>query len=157
MVASSSADVDAPDRLPAASPRDSLDSIPPPPRSASKKPADIHPAAFGFRGVAALLPMPNFVLLDKNRSDLARLLIAMMQAREAVNRQAWSHPQEPKREDWRDDVSADPPSPRRHRCVQAVPMGSLSTFLSGLVVCSDTHLHRTLFGLVRIGLARGCG
>ena len=52
--------------------------------------------------------MPNFVLLDINRSDIACLLAAMLQAREAVGRRSWSHPQEPASDDWWADVLADP-------------------------------------------------
>jgi hypothetical protein len=36
---------------------------------------------------------PNFALLDANRPEVARLIAAMVQARDAVGR--WSHPQEP--------------------------------------------------------------
>ena len=52
--------------------------------------------------------MPNFVLLDTGRPDMAHLLIAMLQARQAVERRSWSHPQEPISEDWWADVLADP-------------------------------------------------
>jgi hypothetical protein len=38
---------------------------------------------------------PNFVLLDSSRPDIANLVIAMLQARDAVERRSWSHPQEP--------------------------------------------------------------
>jgi hypothetical protein len=38
---------------------------------------------------------PNFVLLDATLPDVARLLIAMVQARDAVDSRSWSHPQEP--------------------------------------------------------------
>jgi hypothetical protein len=37
---------------------------------------------------------PNFVLLDGTLPDIARLLIAMVQARDAVESRSWSHPQE---------------------------------------------------------------
>jgi hypothetical protein len=49
--------------------------------------------------------MPNFELLDTNRPDIARLLTAMVQAREAVDKRSWSHPQELASEDWWADVS----------------------------------------------------
>ena len=76
---------------------------------------------FGFRGVAALpWPMPNFVLLDTNRPDLARLLSAMLQAREAVGRRSWSHPLEPTSEDWWADVLTDPRARRRRRIDMAL-------------------------------------
>ena len=69
---------------------------------------------------------PNFVLLDANLApDIARLLIATVQARDAVDRRSWSHPQEPITEElWadvlgsirarepRNDVTATPPSKR---------------------------------------------
>ena len=61
--------------------------------------------------------MPNFMLLDTDRPDLARLLAAMLQAREAVERRSWSHPQEATSEDWWADVMADPratPTPHQH-------------------------------------------
>jgi hypothetical protein len=46
-------------------------------------------------------PMPlNFVLLDSTLPDVARLVTAMVQARDAVGRRSWSHPQEPTSEDW---------------------------------------------------------
>jgi hypothetical protein len=37
---------------------------------------------------------PNFVLLDAALPDSARLLIAMVQARDAVESRCWSHPQQ---------------------------------------------------------------
>jgi hypothetical protein len=49
--------------------------------------------------------MPNFVLLDTGRPEIAHLLTAMLQAREA---RSWSHPQEPTSEDWWADILADP-------------------------------------------------
>ena len=50
--------------------------------------------------------MPNFVLLDSTRPDIGRLLTAMLQAREAVERRSLSHPQEPTSEDSWADVMA---------------------------------------------------
>ena len=38
---------------------------------------------------------PNFVLLDAVLPDVARLVTAMVQARDAVEHRSWSHPQEP--------------------------------------------------------------
>jgi hypothetical protein len=61
--------------------------------------------------------MPNFVLLDKNRPDIAHLLVAMLQAREAVDRRSWSHPQESTGEEWWADVLADPRARTRKRRV----------------------------------------
>jgi hypothetical protein len=38
----------------------------------------------------------NFTLLDISRPEVARLVAAMVQARDAVERRSWSHPQEPR-------------------------------------------------------------
>jgi len=51
---------------------------------------------------------PNFVLLDATLPDIARLLVAMVQACDAVETRSWSHPQEPTTEEWWADVLADP-------------------------------------------------
>jgi hypothetical protein len=59
--------------------------------------------------------MPNFVLLDATLPDVARLLIAMVQARDAVESRCWSHPQEPTTEEWWADVLADPRARKRER------------------------------------------
>ena len=64
--------------------------------------------------------MPNFDLLDTNRPDIARLLTAMVQAREAVDRRSWSQPQEHTSEDWWADVLADPRARRRRRLDMAL-------------------------------------
>jgi hypothetical protein len=53
-------------------------------------------------------PTPNFVVLDPSLSDVARLVAAMVQARDAVDSRSWSHPQEPTTEEWWADVLADP-------------------------------------------------
>jgi len=58
---------------------------------------------------------PNFVLLDSTRPDIANLVVAMLQARDAVKRRSWSHPQEPTSEDWWADVLADPRARKRER------------------------------------------
>jgi hypothetical protein len=58
--------------------------------------------------------MPNFVLLDTGRPEIAYLLTAMLQAREAVGRRSWSHPQEPTGEEWWADVLADPRARKRN-------------------------------------------
>ena len=42
----------------------------------------------------------NFALLDLSRPDVATLIAAMLQARDAVGRRSWSHPQEPTGEGW---------------------------------------------------------
>jgi hypothetical protein len=58
---------------------------------------------------------PNFVLLDSTRPDIANLVVAMLQARDAVERRSWSHPQEPTSEHWWADVLADPRGRKRER------------------------------------------
>ena len=58
---------------------------------------------------------PNFVLLDATLPDVTRLVAAMVQAREAVDRRSWAHPQEPTGEEWWADVLADPRARRRKR------------------------------------------
>jgi hypothetical protein len=52
--------------------------------------------------------MPNFTALDMSLPEVATLVSAMVQARDAVSRRSWSHPQEPMGEDWWADVLADP-------------------------------------------------
>ena len=61
--------------------------------------------------------MPNFVLLDASRPDIAHLLVAILQARQAVERRSWSHPQESTGEDWWADVLVDPRARKRDRRV----------------------------------------
>jgi len=58
---------------------------------------------------------PNFVLLDSTRPDIANLLVAMLQARDAAKRRSWSHPQKPAGEEWWADVLADPRARKRER------------------------------------------
>jgi hypothetical protein len=58
---------------------------------------------------------PNFVLLDAGLPDVARLVAAMVQARDAVERRSWSHPHEPTGEEWWADVLADPRARKRER------------------------------------------
>ncbi len=58
---------------------------------------------------------PNFVLLDSTRPDFVKLVVAMLQARDAVGRRSWSHPQEPTGEEWWADVLADPRARKRER------------------------------------------
>jgi hypothetical protein len=58
---------------------------------------------------------PNFALLDVSRPDVAMLVAAMLQARDAVERRSWAHPQEPTGEAWWADVLADPRARKRER------------------------------------------
>src|SRR5262252_2996308 len=58
---------------------------------------------------------PNFVLLDSARPDIANLVVAMVQARDAVERRSWAHPQEPTGEEWWADVLVDPRAQKRER------------------------------------------
>ena len=58
---------------------------------------------------------PNFALLDVSRPEVARLIAAMVQARDAVEHRSWSHPQEPSGEEWWADVLADPRARKRGR------------------------------------------
>jgi hypothetical protein len=51
---------------------------------------------------------PNFVLLDATLPDVPSLVAAMVQARDAVERRSWAHPQEPTGEEWWADVLTDP-------------------------------------------------
>jgi hypothetical protein len=57
----------------------------------------------------------NFALLDVSLPDVARLVTAMVQARDAVERRSWSHPQEPTSNEWWADVLADPRARKRER------------------------------------------
>jgi len=59
--------------------------------------------------------MPNFTLLDLSRPEIASLLAEMLQARAAVERRSWWHPQEPTGEEWWADVLADPRARRQSR------------------------------------------
>src|SRR6266702_6655782 len=62
---------------------------------------------------------------DGNKSELRRthsgnpeivnLIAAMLEAREAVGRRSWSHPQEPTGEEWWADVLADARARKRER------------------------------------------
>jgi hypothetical protein len=65
---------------------------------------------------------PNFVLLDASLPDVARLVAAMVHARDAVDSRSWSHPQEPTTQEWWADVLADPRArtPRRRTSEQPV-------------------------------------
>jgi hypothetical protein len=57
----------------------------------------------------------NFALLEMSHPEIASLVAAMLQARDAVERRSWSHPQEPTGEEWWADVLADPRARRRKR------------------------------------------
>jgi hypothetical protein len=46
----------------------------------------------------------NFDLLDANWPEVARLIAAMVQARDALEHRSWSHPQELTGEEWWADV-----------------------------------------------------
>jgi len=59
---------------------------------------------------------PNFAFLDVSRPDVARLLTAMAQARDAVESRSWSRPQEPTTEEWWADVLTDPRARIPRRC-----------------------------------------
>jgi hypothetical protein len=50
----------------------------------------------------------EFRLSQCDPSDVARLVAAMLQARDAVESRSWSHRQEPTTEEWWADVLADP-------------------------------------------------
>jgi hypothetical protein len=58
---------------------------------------------------------PNFVLLDVRRPEVTTLMTAMLQARDAVERRSWSHPQETTGDAWWADVLADPRARKRER------------------------------------------
>src|SRR5262249_1727771 len=57
--------------------------------------------------------MPNFTALDMSLPEVAALVSAMVQARDAVSRRSWSHQQEPTGEEWWADVLADPRARKR--------------------------------------------
>jgi hypothetical protein len=57
----------------------------------------------------------NFALIDSSLPEIDRLIAAMLQARDAVGRRSWSHPQEPTGEEWWADVLADPRARKRER------------------------------------------
>jgi hypothetical protein len=55
----------------------------------------------------------NFSRLDSGRLEVSRLLVAMLQARDALTRRSWSHPLENTGEGWWADVLADPRARRQ--------------------------------------------
>ena len=63
-------------------------------------------------------PAANFSRLDTDRPEVSRLLVAMLQARQAIRHRSWSHPQEPTGEEWWADVLADP---RARRVARVAP------------------------------------
>jgi hypothetical protein len=60
----------------------------------------------------------NFRRLDTCRPDVSRLLVAMLQARDALTRRSWWHPLEHTGEEWWADVLADP---RARRVAKVAP------------------------------------
>jgi hypothetical protein len=61
---------------------------------------------------------PNFSRLDIDRPEISRLLVAMLQARDALTRRSWSHPLEHTGEEWWADVLSDP---RARRVARIAP------------------------------------
>ena len=57
----------------------------------------------------------NFARLDVARPEVSRLVTAMLQARDAVSRRSWSHPQEQSSDAGWADVLADPRARRREQ------------------------------------------
>jgi hypothetical protein len=57
----------------------------------------------------------NFALLDMSQPEVAGLVAAMVQARDAVERRSWWHPQEPTSDEWWADVLADPRARKQKR------------------------------------------
>jgi hypothetical protein len=58
---------------------------------------------------------PNFVVLDASLPDVARLVTALVQTGDAVERRLWSHSQEPTGEAWWADVLTDPRTRKREQ------------------------------------------
>jgi hypothetical protein len=70
-------------------------------------------------------PKPNFIRLDTNLPDVAVVVAAMLQAREAVEHHHWSSSHEPATEFWWADVLADPRAePASSRAASMVTAGS---------------------------------
>src|SRR6478609_5208623 len=65
---------------------------------------------------------PNFARLDSDRPEITRLMIAMLQAREALSGRSWSHPLEYAGEEWWADVLADPRARRQAEAATAVAL-----------------------------------
>jgi hypothetical protein len=91
---------------------------------------------------------PNFVVLDSGNPEIVNLIAAMLEAREAVDRRSWSHPQEPTGEEWWADVLADARARKRERRTDlAVNFLALTPAFGSLLgssllgsLCPD-HLH----------------
>jgi hypothetical protein len=66
----------------------------------------------------------NFRRLNAGRPEVSRLLVAMLQAREALTRRSWSHPLEHAAEEWWADVLADP---RARRAARVAPSRGATT------------------------------
>jgi len=65
---------------------------------------------------------PNFTVLDSTKPDVAKLIIAMLHACDAVDRRSWPRLQEPTTEEWWTDVLADPRGRRRERRDSDLPV-----------------------------------
>jgi len=59
----------------------------------------------GFLCTVVTVP-PNFALLEMSHPEVASLVAAMLQARDAVERRSWSHPQEPTSDEWQRGTGA---------------------------------------------------
>ena len=77
--------------------------------------AETVPRAGGETETGFAMTSPNFARLDADRPEISRLMIAMLQAREAFSRRSWSHPLEYVGEEWWADVLADPRARRQTR------------------------------------------
>ena len=102
---------------------------------------------------------PNFVLLDCARPDIAILVAAMMQARDAVGRRSWAHPQKPTSDEWWADVLADPRARKRERRTDlAVKQASSRRMVqtTPCPTCSTILPHRVAAGSTPIGIGTAC-
>jgi hypothetical protein len=63
---------------------------------------------------------PNLARLDTDRPEISRLMIAMLQARDALGRR--SHPLNFTSEEWWADVLADPRARRQSQAATAVAL-----------------------------------
>ena len=77
--------------------------------------AETVPRAGGETETGSAMTSPNFAPLDADRPEISRLMIAMLQAREAFSRRSWPHPLEYVGEEWWADVLADPRARRQTR------------------------------------------
>jgi hypothetical protein len=82
---------------------------------------------------------PNFAMLDISQPDVARLVAAMVQARDAVGRRSWSHPQEPTGEEWWADVLADPRARKRERRTDLAVKQAYYRLADGIEACASSH------------------